>query len=84
MPSSNEIFIFGPTKVILECQKHIGEEDIGFDVDIGSLFQTPKEVAKSAIENDVHIIGVSSLAALGNFCFGVKLTEICPSNSFFF
>jgi methylmalonyl-CoA mutase len=37
--------------------------DIGFDVDIGSLFQTPKEVAKSAIENDVHIIGVSSLAA---------------------
>lgn len=37
--------------------------DIGFDVDIGSLFQTPSEVAKSAIENDVHIIGVSSLAA---------------------
>ena len=37
--------------------------DIGFDVDIGSLFQTPNEVAKSAIENDVHIIGVSSLAA---------------------
>ena len=34
--------------------------DIGFDVDIGSLFQTPKEVTKSAIENDVHIIGVSS------------------------
>ena len=37
--------------------------DIGFDVDIGSLFQTPSEVAKSAIENDVHVIGVSSLAA---------------------
>ena len=37
--------------------------DIGFDVDIGPLFQTPKEVAKSAVENDVHIIGVSSLAA---------------------
>ena len=37
--------------------------DIGFDVDMGSLFQTPSEVAKSAIENDVHVIGVSSLAA---------------------
>tara|TARA_Y200000002_G_scaffold77879_1_gene61325 strand:+ start:1922 stop:3988 length:2067 start_codon:yes stop_codon:yes gene_type:complete len=37
--------------------------DIGFDVDIGPLFQTPIEVAKNAIENDVHIIGVSSLAA---------------------
>ena len=37
--------------------------DIGFDVDIGSLFKTPSEVAKSAIENDVHVIGVSSLAA---------------------
>ncbi len=37
--------------------------DIGFDVDIGPLFQTPKEVAMQAAENDVHIIGVSSLAA---------------------
>ena len=37
--------------------------DIGFDVDIGSLFQTPQEAVKQAIENDVHIIGVSSLAA---------------------
>ena len=37
--------------------------DIGFDVDIGPLFQTPAEVAKIAIENDVHIVGVSSLAA---------------------
>ncbi len=36
--------------------------DIGFDVDIGPLFQTPKEVAKQAIENDVHVVGVSSLA----------------------
>ena len=36
--------------------------DIGFDVDIGPLFQTPKEVAKQAVENDVHIVGVSSLA----------------------
>ena len=36
--------------------------DIGFDVDIAPLFQTPKEIAKQAIENDVHIIGVSSLA----------------------
>lgn len=37
--------------------------DIGFDVDVGPLFQTPDEVAKQAIENDVHIIGVSSQAA---------------------
>jgi methylmalonyl-CoA mutase len=37
--------------------------DLGFDVDIGPLFQTPEETAKQAIENDVHIIGVSSLAA---------------------
>ncbi len=37
--------------------------DLGFDVDIGPLFQTPAEVAKQAIENDVHIVGASSLAA---------------------
>ena len=37
--------------------------DIGFDVDVGPLFQTPEEAARQAIENDVHIIGVSSLAA---------------------
>lgn len=37
--------------------------DIGFDVDIGPLFQTPEEAARQAVENDVHILGVSSLAA---------------------
>jgi len=37
--------------------------DIGFDVDVGALFQTPAEVAKQAVENDVHILGISSLAA---------------------
>ena len=37
--------------------------DMGFDVDVGPLFQTPKEVAKQAVENDVHILGISSLAA---------------------
>ncbi len=37
--------------------------DLGFDVDIGPLFQTPEEVAKQAMENDVHVLGVSSLAA---------------------
>ena len=37
--------------------------DIGFDVDIGPLFQTPREVARHAVENDVHVVGVSSLAA---------------------
>ncbi len=37
--------------------------DIGFDVDVGPLFQTPEEAARSAVENDVHILGISSLAA---------------------
>ena len=37
--------------------------DLGFDVDIGPLFQTPEEVARQAMENDVHVVGVSSLAA---------------------
>jgi methylmalonyl-CoA mutase len=37
--------------------------DLGFDVDIGPLFQTPAEVARQAIENDVHVVGISSLAA---------------------
>ena len=40
-----------------------GYADIGFDVDIGPLFQTPAEAARQAIENDVHVLGVSSLAA---------------------
>ena len=37
--------------------------DIGFDVDVGALFQTPQEAAREAVENDVHVVGVSSLAA---------------------
>ncbi len=37
--------------------------DMGFDVDVAPLFQTPEEVAKQAVENDIHILGVSSLAA---------------------
>jgi methylmalonyl-CoA mutase len=40
-----------------------GYADVGFDVDIGPLFQTPVEAAKQAVENDVHVLGVSSLAA---------------------
>jgi methylmalonyl-CoA mutase len=40
-----------------------GYADIGFDVDVGPLFQTPSEAAKQAVENDVHVLGVSSLAA---------------------
>ncbi|WP_159951432.1 methylmalonyl-CoA mutase [Polaribacter septentrionalilitoris] len=40
-----------------------GYADLGFDVDIGPLFQTPLEAAKQAVENDVHILGISSLAA---------------------
>lgn len=37
--------------------------DLGFDVDIGPLFQTPAEAARDAVENDVHVLGISSLAA---------------------
>jgi methylmalonyl-CoA mutase len=37
--------------------------DMGFDVDVGPLFQTPEETAKQAVENDVHVVGASSLAA---------------------
>ena len=48
--------------------------DLGFDVDIGPLFQTPKEAAKQAVENDVHIVGVSSLAA-GHLTLVPKLQE---------
>ena len=40
-----------------------GYADLGFDVDIGPLFQTPEETAKMAVENDVHVVGMSSLAA---------------------
>ncbi|MDP4600290.1 MAG: methylmalonyl-CoA mutase [Polaribacter sp.] len=40
-----------------------GYADLGFDVDIGPLFQTPQEATKQAVENDVHILGISSLAA---------------------
>ena len=40
-----------------------GYADLGFDVDMGPLFQTPEEAAKQAVENDVHVVGVSSLAA---------------------
>jgi len=40
-----------------------GFADLGFDVDVGGLFQTPDEVARQAIDNDVHIVGASSLAA---------------------
>jgi methylmalonyl-CoA mutase len=48
--------------------------DLGFDVDIGPLFQTPEEVARQAMENDVHVIGISSLAA-GHKTLLPQLTE---------
>ena len=51
-----------------------GFADIGFDVDIGPLFQTPEEVARQALENDVHVVGVSSLAG-GHLTLVPKLVE---------
>lgn len=52
--------------------------DLGFDVDVGPLFQTPEESAKQAVENDVHVIGVSSLAA-GHLTLVPKLLEALKS-----
>jgi len=48
--------------------------DLGFDVDIGPLFQTPEETARQAVENDVHIVGMSSLAG-GHKTLLPKLVE---------
>ncbi len=50
--------------------------DLGFDVDIGPLFQTPEEVARQAAENDVHIVGVSSLAAGHKTLMPQLITEL--------
>ena len=51
-----------------------GYADIGFDVDMGPLFQTPEEAAKQAVENDVHVVGVSSLAA-GHLTLGPQIID---------
>ncbi len=48
--------------------------DIGFDVDVGTLFQTPEEAAQDAVDNDVHVVGISSLAA-GHKTLAPKLIE---------
>ncbi len=53
-----------------------GFADLGFDVDIGALFQAPKETAKQAVENDVHILGVSSLAAGHNTLIPQVIAEL--------
>jgi methylmalonyl-CoA mutase len=53
-----------------------GYADIGFDVDIGPLFQTPAEAARQAVENDVHILGVSSLAAGHKTLIPQVITEL--------
>lgn len=50
--------------------------DIGFDVDIGALFQTPEEVARQAVENDVHVIGVSSQAGGHKTLVGTLVAEL--------
>ncbi|WP_430906564.1 methylmalonyl-CoA mutase [Maribacter sp. 2-571] len=56
-----------------------GYADLGFDVDIGPLFQTPEEVANQAIENDVHVLGISSLAG-GHKTLVPKVIEILKDN----
>jgi methylmalonyl-CoA mutase len=52
--------------------------DIGFDVDVGPLFQTPEEAAQDAIDNDVHVVGISSQAA-GHKTLAPKLVEALRS-----
>ena len=56
-----------------------GFADVGFDVDIGPLFQTPQEVAQQALDNDVHVIGISSQAA-GHTTLVPKVLEILAEN----
>jgi methylmalonyl-CoA mutase len=51
-----------------------GFADLGFDVDVGPLFSTPEETARQAVENDVHVVGVSSLAA-GHLTLVPKLRD---------
>lgn len=58
-----------------------GFSDLGFDVDISPLFQTPKEIAKLAIQNDVHVIGVSSQAAGHNTLVPELLKELALEES---
>ena len=53
-----------------------GYADLGFDVDMGPLFQTPEETAKQAVENDVHVVGVSSLAAGHKTLVPAVITEL--------
>lgn len=53
-----------------------GYADLGFDVDLGPLFQTPAEVARQAVENDVHVLGVSSLAAGHKTLIPQVITEL--------
>jgi methylmalonyl-CoA mutase len=55
--------------------------DFGFDVDIGPLFQTPKEAAKMAIESDVHLLGVSSLAAGHKVLVPALINELKNKNA---
>lgn len=55
--------------------------DLGFDVDIGPLFQTPAEVVRQAIDNDVHIIGVSSLAAGHKTLIPLLINELKANNA---
>jgi len=50
--------------------------DLGFDVDVGPLFQTPEEAAKMAVENDVHAVGVSTLAAGHNTLIPALVDEL--------
>ena len=57
-----------------------GFADMGFDVDIGPLFQTPEETARQAVENDVHVVGVSSLAA-GHLTLVPQLRDALKASS---
>ena len=53
-----------------------GFSDLGFDIDLGALFQNPKDVARQAVDNDVHLVGVSSQAAGHNFLVAELIKEL--------
>ena len=57
---ATKVLAYGP---VVSVPNSTAFADIGFDVDVGPLFQTPEEAAQDAVDNDVHIIGISSQAA---------------------
>ena len=78
-PHGREVGIFHPLFLDAESAFATAFADIGFDVDVGSLFSTPEEVARQAADNDVHVVGVSSLAVAGSAAMISDSIALCWS-----